>query len=142
MGTTPPSDRHPQIDPSTKPPDDLRGLFRWSNSYACSRLGAGDPPCRHLPPPPGPPESRLEHYAALLEADPIACLFVVQVGDSLADLAAVRGRPFADPEFVHRHGGWFEAVFVLSDDGFGHVVFVPDQPDIDPEILKLCRAEL
>lgn len=94
------------------------------------------------PHPSGPPESRLLHYAALLEADPIACLFVVQEGDSLADLAAVRGRPFTDPEFVHRHGGWFEAVFILSDDGFGHVVFVPDQPDIDAELLTLCLAAL
>jgi hypothetical protein len=92
--------------------------------------------------PQSAPKSRLLHYAALLEADPIACLFVVQVGDTLADLAALRGLPFADPEFVTLHDGWFEAVFILSDDGFGHVVFVPDQPDIDPEILKLCRAEL
>ena len=68
--------------------------------------------------PQSAPESRFLHYAAL------------------------RGRPFADPEFVTLHGGWFEAVFILSDDGFGHVVFVPDQPDTDPEILKLCRAEL
>lgn len=45
------------------------------------------------PHPPGPPKGRLLHYAALLEADPIAYLFVVQVGDSLADLAALRGRP-------------------------------------------------
>jgi hypothetical protein len=94
------------------------------------------------PHPLGPPESRLSHYAVLLEADPIACLFVVQVGDTLADLAALRGHLFADPEFVHRHGGWFEAVFILSDDGFGHVVFVPDQPDTDPDLLSLCRAEL
>jgi hypothetical protein len=89
-----------------------------------------------------PPESRLEHYATLLEADPIAWLFVVQVGDTLADLAALRGRAFVDPEFVTLHGGWFEAVFILSDDGFGHVVFVPDQPDIDAQILNLCRAAL
>jgi len=92
--------------------------------------------------PQSAPESRLVHYAALLDTDPIACLFVVQVGDSLADLAALRGRPFADPEFVHRYGHWLEAGFVISDDGWGHVVFVPDQPNIDPEILKLCRAEL
>lgn len=92
--------------------------------------------------PQSAPESRLLHYAALLDADPIACLFVVQVGDSLADLAALRGRPFADPEFVTLQGGVFEAAFILSDAGEGHIVFVPDQSDIDPEILKLCRAEL
>lgn len=92
--------------------------------------------------PQSAPESRLVHYAALLDTDPIACLFVVQVGDSLADLAALRGRPFADPEFVTLQGAIFEAVFILSDDGFGHVVFVPDQPDIDPEILQHCRAAL
>ena len=92
--------------------------------------------------PQSAPESRLLHYAALLDTDPIACLFVVQVGDTLADLAELRDRPFSDPEFVTLQDGWFEAVFILSDAGEGHVVFVPDQPDIDPEILKLCRAEL
>jgi len=97
---------------------------------------------RHAACPQSAPESRLLHYAALLDTDPIACLFVVQVGDSLADLAALRGRPFADPEFVTLHNDVFEAVFILADDGFGHVVFVPDQPDIDPDILTLCRAEL
>lgn len=88
------------------------------------------------------PKSRLLHYAALLDTDPIACLFVVQVGDTLADLAALRGCPFADPEFVTLQNDVFEAVFIQSDDGFGHVVLVPDQPDIDPDILTLCRAEL
>ncbi len=88
------------------------------------------------------PESRLEHYAALLDAEPIAWLFVAQPGDTLALLAALRGRPFEDPEFIRLEGGWYEAVFVLSDDGFGHVVFVPDQPDIDRELLGLCKASL
>ena len=87
------------------------------------------------------PESRLEHYAALLDTEPIAWLFVVQPGDTLALLGSLRGgRPFEDPEFIALEDGWYEAVFVLSDDGFGHVVLVPDQPNIDPDILKLCRS--
>ena len=87
------------------------------------------------------PESRLEHYAALLDADPIAWLFVVQPGDTLALLTSLRGgRPFEDPEFIALEDGWYEAVIILSDDGFGHVVLVPNQPNIDPDILKLCRS--
>lgn len=43
-------------------------------------------------------------------------------------------------EFVQRHpGGWFEAVVILSDDGFGLVLLVPDQPGIDPALLRLVR---
>ncbi|WP_296720961.1 hypothetical protein [Erythrobacter sp.] len=86
------------------------------------------------------PVGRLSHYATLLVADPIAWLFVFQPGDTLALLAALRGRPFADPEFITCEGGWYEAVFVLSDDGFGHVVFVPDQPDIDGDLLAICSS--
>lgn len=43
-------------------------------------------------------------------------------------------------EFVQRHqGDWFEAVVILSDDGFGLVLLVPDQPSIDPALLSLVR---
>lgn len=60
----------------------------------------------------------------------------------------VDGRRFGDPEFVpswewiQDHGGLFECVFVLSDDGFGHVLFVPDRPGVAPELLALCHAFL
>lgn len=45
----------------------------------------------------------------------------------------------ANFEYVERHGAWFEAVMVVSDDGFGIVLLVPDRPDIDPALLGLVR---
>lgn len=46
----------------------------------------------------------------------------------------------ANFEYVERHGAWFEAVTIVSDDGFGIVLLVPDRPDIDPALLGLVRG--
>ena len=55
-----------------------------------------------------------------------------------------QGEPDFSPswEWVEDHGGWFELAFVLTDDGFGHVLLVPDRPDTDPRLLALCRDNL
>lgn len=81
----------------------------------------------------------LARYADLME---LAELFIVEPTDTLADLEHARGWSFEDWEFIHHHhaGGWFEAVFVLSQDGAGHIVFIPDRPDTDPALLELCRT--
>lgn len=79
----------------------------------------------------------LERYADLLD---LAELFIVEPTDTLADVDYARGWPFEDWEFMHHSSGWFEAVFVLGQDGSGHVVFVPDRPDTDPTLLDVCRA--
>lgn len=88
----------------------------------------------HLPVP------ALERYATLIETEPIAWIFIIQPGDTAGALEAVRGRPFGDFEFVDQHNQWFEACMILSDDGFGHVVLLRDQPDSDSELLKTCRT--
>ncbi len=36
------------------------------------------------------------------------------------------------------HGGWFEFVYLLTDDGYGTVVFVPDDPGIEFDLHALC----
>ena len=82
----------------------------------------------------------LKRYAALFETEPIARLFILQEGDTAKLLERLRGQPFATWEFIDRTDGWFEAVFVISDDGFGHVVLIRDQPDSDPELLETCRT--
>lgn len=86
----------------------------------------------------------------------LACFLIVQEGDTAAAVEAelgfsvltnfVDGRRFGDPEFtpsfewLEDHGGWFELVFVLTDDGFGWVLFVEDRAGVDPELLALCHA--
>ena len=87
-----------------------------------------DPPLRAI----------LDRYVDMMD---LAQIFIVQPGDTLATLAVARHQPFELWEFITSlPGGWYEAVFVLSQDGAGHVVLVPDQPDIDQALLDLCRA--
>jgi hypothetical protein len=42
-------------------------------------------------------------------------------------------------EWIADHGSWFEAVYILSDDGFGVVLFVQNDEGVDPELLAMCR---
>ncbi len=87
-----------------------------------------------------------------LDLADIAHVIVVRPGDTLKEVEAAIGvsisidldgvrlgdRDFTPPfEFVHRHGWWLEAVLILSDDGFGVVLLVPDRIDVDPALLSL-----
>lgn len=85
----------------------------------------------------------------------LAHFIVAEPFDTLAAIEGVVGVPLStnfvdgsrhgDPGFtanfehVERHGAWFEAVMILSDDGFGIVLFVPDRPGVDAALLKLVR---
>ena len=86
------------------------------------------------------PVQILARYRELLEAEPIAWLYILQTGDTLGCLEALRERPFEGWEFIDHDDGWYEAVFVISDEGFGHVVLIPDQPDIAPKLKAICEA--
>ena len=86
------------------------------------------------------PVQTLDRYRELLETGPIAWLFILQTGDTVGCLEALRERPFEGWEFIDHDDGWYEAVFVISDDGFGHVVLIPDQPDTDPMLRAICEA--
>ena len=84
----------------------------------------------------------------------IARFIVVQPGDSLVGLESALGfsilqnqtdgRRFGDPEFspswewLADHGHCFELVFIMTDDGFAHVVLIENSEGIDPELLRLC----
>ncbi len=79
----------------------------------------------------------LKRYRDLMD---LAEIFIVEPTDTLDTLKQARGWLFEDWEFMHHHAsGWFEAVFVLSQDGGGHVVLVPDRPDTDSTVLQPCR---
>ncbi|NMM15475.1 MAG: hypothetical protein HHJ17_18305 [Rhodoferax sp.] len=41
-------------------------------------------------------------------------------------------------EVLDEHAGFFEMVFIISDDGFGIEVFIP-KTGVDPELLAMCR---
>ena len=86
--------------------------------------------------------SILDPYIDLLTDEELAVLFIVQPGDRAGHLESLRGRPFEGWEFIDHLDGWFEAVVVISDFGEGHVVLIPDQPDTDPDLLNICRANI
>ncbi len=89
--------------------------------------------------------------------DPDVCGYfvVVESGDDLIglnrqlgfDVQANRfnGTHFGHLDFVpaweilEEHASCYEVVFILSDDGFGVVVFVPKDGDIPPGLLAMCR---
>lgn len=75
----------------------------------------------------------------------IGTFAIVEPGYALADIELALGVPIIFDgaptwEWVMRHGSIFEAPIILSDDGFGHVLIVPDAECIAPELLALCRA--
>jgi hypothetical protein len=87
---------------------------------------------------------RRDQLAEYVEKDiaELAHWIVVDPGDSAEAIDTVAGFPIiADPSFewVMNHGGLFELPTILSDDGFGVVLFVPDIDGIAPTLLTLCR---
>lgn len=70
---------------------------------------------------------------------------IVEPGDSIADVEAAANYPlFTEPafEWVTDHGQWIEGVIVLSDDGFGIAIFVPDIDGVDPTMLSVLRDHI
>lgn len=78
---------------------------------------------------------------------------VIDCNDAVSDLDAALGFPvmanrfdgcrYGEPGFspsweaIEEHSNWFEMVYVLSDEGFGVVVFVPKHAD--PELLQMLQ---
>lgn len=81
---------------------------------------------------------------------------IVQSGDTIADADqalgfsilenVADGTRFDDPDFtpgwewIEGHGFAFELVFIFTDDGFAHVVFVPSEPRINADLLNFCAT--
>jgi hypothetical protein len=93
-----------------------------------------------------------------VELGDLAHFHAVGLGDGMKEVKGALGFPvdvnlvddtaFGDPDFtpsfewIEHHGGYFELAFVLTDDGFGHILLVPDQQGIDQRLLDLCRSHL
>ena len=43
-------------------------------------------------------------------------------------------------DYLEDHGGWFELISTVGNDGFAFVLFVRDRDGVDPELLAVCRA--
>lgn len=78
------------------------------------------------------------------ELEEIAIFAVCQPGDHVEQLEAALRRPILDeggnftlpPEIHDEHEGWHELVFILSDDGFGLVLFAAKHSATDPRLLN------
>lgn len=107
--------------------------IRSSADMAKALAGALEPPLRQLL---TLRRDRLTGYESY-DLGELAHIIVAQPGDALATIEAEAGMPvdFSSFEYVERRCGWLEAVLILSDDGFGVVLFVPDHIDMDPALL-------
>lgn len=78
------------------------------------------------------------------ELDELMHIVVIDPGDEMASIDAELGFALLDRplDVIEAHEGWYELTYVLSDDGFGVVVYVPVRPDVDPELLAHCREAM
>jgi hypothetical protein len=69
-------------------------------------------------------------------------IFVIEPNDTLIAVQAQLGFELLDRplDAAENHSCWYELTFVLSDDGFGAVVFVPKHPSVDARLLAMCAA--
>lgn len=114
-------------------------------------------------PYPGIRELVRQRIAELSEGEPfdpdtMGTLVLVEPGDTAALLEKECGCPittglfgdanYGDPDFMpsfewlehHAQADCYEMLFVMTDDGPGTALFVPDVPDIDPVLLAFCRT--
>lgn len=72
----------------------------------------------------------------------LAHFLIVHPGDTVEAIEAALGfsPTMQGAEAFTDHGGWVEAVFVLSDDGFGWVLLVPNTPAIPSELPQLLHC--
>ena len=85
------------------------------------------------------------------EDSDLATFIVVEPGDRPEDIQPdptvnfVDGIRYGESDFVpswewiEYHPNLWELCFVLSDDGAGDIILIPDQEGIDPRLLALCR---
>ena len=83
----------------------------------------------------------------------LAEFVIVQPGDTLAEVEAASDMQLVDPEggqptfaigaeWVEQHGTFVTVCFILSDDGFGVLLFVPTGQVIDPVLQAACEREV
>jgi hypothetical protein len=80
-------------------------------------------------------------YESVIEFPEILCfVLLVEAGDTVATLDAQLGFPILNTphEILEEHAGYFEMLFVISDDGSGIDVFVPNAAGIAPDLLAMC----
>lgn len=78
------------------------------------------------------------------ELHELVTFVVVEPDDSLGAIDeqlgfSILSSPF---ELCEEHAGFYEMVFVLSDDGYGIEVFISKAVGVDPRLLAMCATHL
>ena len=74
------------------------------------------------------------------DADVYGEFVIVEAGDTLPEIEAYLGRPFiGNFEFFEELPCCFEAVFIMSDDGYGIDLLIPKSEAMDADLLAMCR---
>lgn len=84
----------------------------------------------------------------------IVCFYIVEAGDGQEQVAealgfsplrnVVDGTTFGEPDFTPSfdwavcHGRYFELAFFFTDDGYGHIVLVGNDPGTEFDLHMLC----
>ncbi|MCJ2178593.1 hypothetical protein [Novosphingobium album (ex Hu et al. 2023)] len=94
-------------------------------------------------------KAQVERLAAYTDFDlsELAMFAIIQPHDTLEAIEAVLNRPLLDEagsfiqpvEIIARQGGWYEVTFILSDDGYGMVLYVPIDSATEPRLLTACE---
>lgn len=89
-------------------------------------------------------QERHKQLAEYGDLEHLGTFIIVQQGDTYPDVEQAAGFPIVSDdtpnwEWIERHGSIFEAPIILTDDGFGRILIIPDDPSTDPHLLALCR---
>ena len=88
--------------------------------------------------------SQLAHWIVIEPGDTIAAI-ETELGFS-PWVNFVDGARFPNPaftpsyEWLIAHGTWYELCYALNDSGFGIILLVPNQPDVEPTLLELFNT--
>lgn len=71
-------------------------------------------------------------------------ILVLELGDALTAINAELGFSLLERncDVAQGHRDWFELTFVLSDDGFGVVVYVPKHSHLDAQLSAYCARQV
>lgn len=83
-------------------------------------------------------EYGLDDFSSLIK------ILVLEPGDALTTVDAEMGFSLLGRhcDVAESHRDWFELTLVLSDDGFGVVIYVPKHADLDPQLTAYCASQV
>lgn len=83
-------------------------------------------------------EYEVDDFSSLIK------ILVLEPNDVLPTVDAELGFSLLDRQCdaAESHREWFELTLVLSDEGFGVVIYVPKHVDIDPQLSAWCTSQV